>query len=75
MANFLLIQAEAAGLFHDTAGWRNLETSLSALKEMAVGCGRAFQADDDLLPVLVTAVKHDNRYRTGLNGLVVKHTC
>jgi len=54
-------RAEAAGLFHDTAGWRNLETSLAALKEMAVGCGHAFEADDELMPVLVAAVAHDNR--------------
>lgn len=56
--------AEAAQIFHDTAGWKNLETSLKCLQAMIDGCGASFQVfvDDDLLKLIFTTLTHANRF-------------
>lgn len=56
--------AEAAQIFHDTAGWKNLETSLKCLQAMIDGCGAFFQpfVDDDLLQLIFTTLTHTNRF-------------
>lgn len=33
---------DAAQIFHDTAGWRNLETSMKCLEHMIIGTGHKF---------------------------------
>ena len=63
----------ADGIFHDTAGWRNLETSMNALEHMVVGCGADFRPylDQDLVELILTALRHTNRFvrETGFNTL------
>ncbi|XP_023717328.1 uncharacterized protein LOC111869790 isoform X2 [Cryptotermes secundus] len=56
--------AEAAQIFHDTAGWKNLETSLKCLQAMIDGCGANFQlfVDDELLELIFTTLTHTNRF-------------
>jgi hypothetical protein len=56
--------AEAAQIFHDTAGWKNLETSLKCLQAMIDGCGASFQlfVDDELLRLIFTTLTHTNRF-------------
>ncbi|KAJ4426515.1 hypothetical protein ANN_27329 [Periplaneta americana] len=56
--------AEAAQIFHDTAGWKNLETSLKCLQAMIDGCGANFQpfVDDELLHLIFTTLTHTNRF-------------
>lgn len=63
----------ADGIFHDTAGWRNLETSMNALEHMVVGCGSDFRPylDEALVELILTALRHTNRFvrETGFNTL------
>ncbi|PSN56963.1 hypothetical protein C0J52_10867 [Blattella germanica] len=56
--------AEAAQIFHDTAGWKNLETSMKCLQAMIDGCGANFQpfVDDELLNLIFTTLTHTNRF-------------
>ncbi|XP_063218137.1 uncharacterized protein LOC134528448 isoform X1 [Bacillus rossius redtenbacheri] len=56
--------ADAAQLFHDTAGWKHLETSLKGLQAMVEGCGTDFQpfVDDELLALVFQALAHANRF-------------
>ncbi|XP_067011656.1 uncharacterized protein [Anabrus simplex] len=56
--------AEAAQIFHDTAGWKNLETSLKCLQCMIEGCGTNFQpfVDDELLGLIFQTLTHTNRF-------------
>jgi len=62
---------EAAQIFHDTAGWRNLETSMKALEAMIIGSATGFlpYIDQELLALLFTALNHTNRFvrETGFN--------
>ena len=55
---------EAANIFHDTAGWKNLETSLSCLQRMMEGLGiLATQfIDEDLLKLIFICLNHTNRF-------------
>ncbi|CAG0878691.1 unnamed protein product [Darwinula stevensoni] len=56
--------ADAAKVFHDTTGWKNLETSMKALQEMIDGCGMAFQpyVTKQLLDFIFAALMHTNRF-------------
>lgn len=55
---------DAAQIFHDTAGWRNLETSMKALEQMITGSGNGFlpYIDQELLDLIFTALVHTNRF-------------
>jgi len=54
----------ASEIFHDTAGWRNLETWMKCLQAMIDGCGSAFNPfiTQDLLDLIFTALNHTNRF-------------
>ena len=54
----------AEGIFHDTAGWRNLETSIKCLQCMVGGCGAAFQPflEQGLLDLTRVCLGHTNRF-------------
>ncbi|KAJ9574061.1 hypothetical protein L9F63_008587, partial [Diploptera punctata] len=56
--------AEATQIFHDTAGWKNLETSLKCLQAMIEGSGADFQpfVEDELLELIFTTLTHTNRF-------------
>nr|XP_006824606.1 PREDICTED: uncharacterized protein LOC102801544 [Saccoglossus kowalevskii] len=56
--------ADAAKIFHDTAGWKNLETWMKCLQCVIVGCGTQFseQITQDLLDLLFQALTHTNRF-------------
>lgn len=56
--------ADAAQIFHDTAGWKNLETSLKCLQFMVSGCGTNFQpfVDQELLVLIFQTLTHTNRF-------------
>ncbi|MCL4127138.1 UNVERIFIED_CONTAM: hypothetical protein GTU68_045495, partial [Idotea baltica] len=56
--------SSAAQIFHDTAGWRNLETSMKCLESMIKGCGDKFIPfiDQELLELLFTTLVHTNRF-------------
>jgi len=55
---------EASNIFHDTAGWKNLETSLSCLQRMVEGLGiLATQfIDEELLQLIFICLNHTNRF-------------
>jgi len=55
---------EASNIFHDTAGWKNLETSLSCLQRMIEGLGiKASQyIDEELLDLIFVCLDHTNRF-------------
>lgn len=54
----------AENIFHDTAGWKNLETSIKCLQYMVEGCGSAFQPflDQNLLDLVRVSLGHANRF-------------
>ncbi|KAF2343952.1 hypothetical protein FHG87_025292, partial [Trinorchestia longiramus] len=51
-------------IFHDTAGWRNLESSLNALQEMIKGSGIHFAGlcDEELVRLILATLQHANRF-------------
>lgn len=55
---------DASQIFHDTAGWKCLETSMKCLQAMIDGCGASFQIwiNQELLDLLFQALKHTNRF-------------
>lgn len=55
---------DAAKIFHDTAGWRNLETSMKCLEHMITGSGPKFlpYINQDLLDLIFQALTHTNRF-------------
>lgn len=55
---------DTAQIFHDTAGWKNLETSMKGFQEMVVGCGAEFQSEfsTELLQLISTTLNHTNRF-------------
>jgi len=55
---------DSAQVFHDTAGWKNLETSMKCLQHMIEGCGKAFASefDETLFELLTTTLDHTNRF-------------
>ena len=60
-------------IFHETAGWRNLETSMKCLQSIVQGCGYSFteRIDSDLLELIFVATRHTNRFvrETGYHTL------
>ncbi|KAK4314086.1 hypothetical protein Pmani_014616 [Petrolisthes manimaculis] len=62
---------DAAQIFHDTAGWRNLETSMKCLEHMINGAAPKFlpYVDQELLDLIFKALTHTNRFvrETGFN--------
>ncbi|RMX42240.1 hypothetical protein pdam_00011613 [Pocillopora damicornis] len=57
-------KTDAAQIFHDTAGWKHLETSMRCLQSVIEGCGRAFNEyiTQDLLDLIFQALNHTNRF-------------
>ncbi|KAK6621052.1 hypothetical protein RUM43_011356 [Polyplax serrata] len=55
---------DVAQIFQETAGWKNLETSLKALQAMIEGCERNFQPfmDEELLSLIFKTLTHTNRF-------------
>ncbi|XP_023321414.1 uncharacterized protein LOC111696105 isoform X2 [Eurytemora carolleeae] len=55
---------DAAQVFHDTAGWKNLETSMKCLQHMVEGCGKGFESEfsAELFNLLITCLDHTNRF-------------
>ena len=51
-------------IFHESAGWRNLETAVKCIQSMIDGCGDNFwpYIDQDLLDLIFTTLKHENRF-------------
>uniref|UniRef100_UPI00358EA03A uncharacterized protein isoform X1 n=1 Tax=Myxine glutinosa TaxID=7769 RepID=UPI00358EA03A len=56
--------AHAAQIFHDTAGWKFLETSMKCLQCMIVGLGVKFNPmiTQDMLDLLFAVLGHTNRF-------------
>lgn len=52
------------GIFHESAGWKTLETSAMALLELCKACGSAFASsvDEELLNLLLDSIPHPNRF-------------
>ncbi|CAH3155687.1 unnamed protein product [Porites evermanni] len=57
-------RADAAQIFHDTAGWKHLETSMRCLQSVIEGCGKAFNEHitQNLLDLIFQALNHTNRF-------------
>ena len=51
-------------IFHESAGWRNLETSVKCIQAMINGCGNQFRpyVDQELLDLIFTTLRHENRF-------------
>ncbi|XP_014671947.1 PREDICTED: uncharacterized protein LOC106812561 [Priapulus caudatus] len=56
--------SDAAKIFHDTAGWKSLETSMKCLQACIEGCGHRFNpcVDQALLDLVFSVLKHTNRF-------------
>ena len=54
----------AQKIFHETAGWRHLETSMKCLQSIIHGCGQSFgeNIDSDLLELIKETTYHTNRF-------------
>ncbi|KAJ7369805.1 hypothetical protein OS493_036321 [Desmophyllum pertusum] len=57
-------KADAAQIFHDTAGWKHLETSMRCLQSVIEGCGKSFNEHitQNLLDLIFQALNHTNRF-------------
>lgn len=57
-------KADAAQIFHDTAGWKHLETSMRCLQSVIKGCGKGFNENvtQNLLDLIFQALNHTNRF-------------
>lgn len=79
IANSLQPKNSKIGIFHESAGWRFLETTMKCLKSMIEGCGESFNSfiNQDLLDLLFTALTHTNRFvrETGFNVCASIVTC
>uniref|UniRef100_A0A6A7G1B8 Dynein axonemal assembly factor 5 TPR repeats domain-containing protein n=1 Tax=Hirondellea gigas TaxID=1518452 RepID=A0A6A7G1B8_9CRUS len=55
---------DPAQIFHDTAGWKNLESSLNCLQEMIQGTGDLFTpyCDEELVVLIMATLTHANRF-------------
>jgi HEAT repeat protein len=69
----------AAMIFHDTAGWKGLETYMYALQQTVEGCRAQFEPHitKDLLHLLYMALSHANRFvrEMGFKALAVISSC
>ncbi|XP_064622843.1 uncharacterized protein LOC135485045 [Lineus longissimus] len=56
--------ALAEDIFHDTAGWKSLETWMKCLQFVVEGCGQGFNRhiDQELLDLIFSALAHTNRF-------------
>ncbi|XP_070576630.1 uncharacterized protein [Ptychodera flava] len=56
--------ADAAQIFHDTAGWKNLETWMKCLQCVIEGCGVHFSehVTQDLVDLIFQTLTHTNRF-------------
>ncbi|XP_052269389.1 uncharacterized protein LOC127870865 isoform X3 [Dreissena polymorpha] len=56
--------ADAAQIFHDTAGWKSLETWMKCLQSIIEGLGHNFNpfVDQALLDLIFRALTHTNRF-------------
>ncbi|GIX77823.1 uncharacterized protein CEXT_208401 [Caerostris extrusa] len=61
---FSVLSSDAAQIFHDTAGWKCLETSMKCLQFMVDGCGEDFKPfiTNDFLELLFKTLSHTNRF-------------
>lgn len=70
---------DAAQIFHDTAGWRNLETNMKCLEHMIAGAAARFlpYIDQDLLDLIFKALTHTNRFvrETGFSVCAALVSC
>ena len=59
-----LTHKTAQDIFHDTAGWKSLETSMKALQSVVEGCGLHFFSymNKELLCLIFESLKHTNRF-------------
>ena len=73
------LQAAKSKIFHESAGWRFLETSMKCLRCMIEGCGKSFNEfiNQELLDLLFSALTHTNRFvrETGFNVCSAIVTC
>uniref|UniRef100_T1JGS2 TOG domain-containing protein n=1 Tax=Strigamia maritima TaxID=126957 RepID=T1JGS2_STRMM len=55
---------DATQIFHDTAGWKFLETSMKALQSMVDGCGQQFEefVTQELIDLIFESLSHANRF-------------
>lgn len=58
------MSADAASIFHDTAGWKALESYMNALKFAVEGCGTRFYPyiNKELVELLFKTLSHTNRF-------------
>lgn len=58
------LSSDASQIFHDTAGWKCLETSMKCLQFMVDGCGENFKPfiTNDFLELLFSTLSHTNRF-------------
>ncbi|KAG8191252.1 hypothetical protein JTE90_003264 [Oedothorax gibbosus] len=58
------LSSDASQIFHDTAGWKFLETSMKCLQFMVDGCGENFKPHitNDFLELLFRTLSHTNRF-------------
>ena len=58
------INIDAAQIFHDTAGWKSLETWMKCLECIVTSCGHLFNpyVDQELLDLIFEALLHTNRF-------------
>nr|XP_054758807.1 uncharacterized protein LOC129264874 [Lytechinus pictus] len=56
--------SNADKIFHDTAGWKNLETWMRCLQSVIEGCGSNFLPfiDQELLDLIFQSLTHTNRF-------------
>ena len=54
----------AENIFHDTAGWKNLETSMECLRHLVEGLGPRFTPflDQAMIELIQTSLSHTNRF-------------
>ena len=55
---------DAKEIFHDTAGWKSLETSMKGLQSIIEGCGESFLrfVNMELLDLIFETLDHTNRF-------------
>ncbi|XP_078313834.1 uncharacterized protein LOC111130281 [Crassostrea virginica] len=55
---------DADQIFHDTAGWKSLETWMKCLQSVVDNCGHLFNecVDQELLKLIFQALDHTNRF-------------
>ena len=51
----------SGSIFHETAGWRNLETSVKCLQSVVEGC-QGFTPDPELMSLVFATLDHTNRF-------------